>query len=123
MRSPALLAGVRILELGDGIAGSVAAATMAELGATVFKAVGSDRRHATHTPRVGAHSISAITATLDRAKTLVNLDQTEELAAGADIVLVDMVDQRMVVPRPKNVQVTITPFGLTGPYSGRSGES
>jgi crotonobetainyl-CoA:carnitine CoA-transferase CaiB-like acyl-CoA transferase len=116
------------VETGDGIAGSVAAATLASLGATVHKVLGPDRRHLDHPPLVagpeGEH-VSAITATLDRAKRLVPPGRAEHLIATADIVLVDIID--IVdggVPGAgghAGVRVTISPFGLTGPYAGRRG--
>jgi crotonobetainyl-CoA:carnitine CoA-transferase CaiB-like acyl-CoA transferase len=127
-----LLAGLTVVETGDGIAGSVAAATLASLGATVHKVLGPDRRHLDHPPFVAGPEgkpVSAITATLDRAKRLVPPDRAESLVVVADIVIVDIVDGvtddvDSGVPGAGDhagARVTISPYGLTGPYAGRRG--
>src|SRR5690349_8889438 len=87
MTDPALLADVVVVELGDGIAGSVASATLGALGATVHKVVPAERRHGDHQPRVGRGS--AIAAVLDRDKTPIDDHAAVALAPSADIVIVD----------------------------------
>lgn len=113
-----LLAGVRVLELGDGVAGAVAGAVLASLGATVHTVVSERRRIAD----LG----STLAGTLDLDKVLIG-DPAE--AGEVDITIVDAIDQ----PRTgagaeyearsagSPVGVVLTPFGLTGPRAGDLG--
>lgn len=112
---PALLEGIAVVEVGDGIAGSVAAATLAALGAAVRKVVAAERAHADHEPRVGSQS--AITAVLDHDKDVGTTEPTD-----ADVLIVDSVDRRAELPQATaGVTVVITPFGADGPYADRAG--
>lgn len=117
----ALLGGLSVLELGDGIAGSVAAAALATLGASVRKAVGRDRPHGAHPPIVGPTGGSALLATLDRAKVLVDEAEAAAALASADLVVLDAVDGAAEPLDVPGVLVTISPFGLSGPDAGRPG--
>lgn len=115
-----MLSGITVVEVGDGIAGSVAAATLASLGATVHKATTDRRPHAEHLPRLGAAG-AAITATLDRAKTIVTVERAAEVATTADIVIADQVEGICEVPATSGATVLITPFGMSGPDQHRAG--
>jgi crotonobetainyl-CoA:carnitine CoA-transferase CaiB-like acyl-CoA transferase len=117
----ALLDGLTVVELGDGIAGSVAAATFSTLGATVRKGVPERRRHLAHPPAIGRSGDSALVATLDRSKQLASEADARAAAPGADIVLLDVVEQAAPAPETGGVLVTISSFGLDGPDAGRPG--
>jgi len=108
------LAGVRVLQLGDGIAGSAAAALLASLGADVT-------RIPTTTPRMGPHlvgphgPVTAVDFVLDHRKRI--LDTAADPAAyarGADILIVDGAAAAPPVDGP-TVVVSLTPFGADGP--------
>lgn len=121
-RNPPLLAGLRVVELGDGVAGSVAAAVLASLGASVAKVVARSRRIDDLGP--------TLAPTLDLDKDIVVGDPGDpSLQAGADIVVVDAVDAPMAIDAlrrhgeasPSAVWVAVTPFGMSGPESGHLG--
>lgn len=116
------LAGVTILELGDGIAGSAAAALLASLGADVIKVPHEDSKLHRAGPTIYAVAgpMPAVDLTLDRHKRI--LDSPSEAAAlitNADIVIVDGTDP----PDHSGdaVVVAISPFGRDGPRSGEPG--
>lgn len=126
-----LLAGLSVLELGDGIAGSSAAAQLAALGASVQKLVGRRRAVIEHEPRLAGNG-SFVAALLDRDKTVeVGADPVTvaRLAAISTIVIDDRFDG---IPDPgvhvdqvracnRSVWVTISPFGLDGPRAADPG--
>ncbi len=111
------LSGVRVLQLGDGIAGSAAAALLASLGADVSRLPGP------RSPRVGpvlvgsSGEISAVDVVLDRQKRI--LDDENGFHGDADIVIADGAAAPPV--SPDTVVVTLSAFGMDGPHSGRPG--
>ncbi len=111
--SPGFLSGVRVLQCGDGVSGSAAAALLASLGADVA-------RHASaEIPRIGplidtpSGSRPAVDLVLDRQKRLP--EPTFEPTVAADIAIADG-----ATPPPDTapVVVTISQFGLDGPDVG-----
>lgn len=126
------LAGVRVLELGDGVAGASAAGLLWLLGADVTAVVDPASPHRHGRPRDGV-GVSLLSRCLDRGKRLVtadDLDDVEALVDDADVVLVDRVlgargplaaiagldDHLALVGRhPAAAWVTISAFGLSGP--------
>ncbi|MEJ2340443.1 MAG: CoA transferase, partial [Gemmatimonadales bacterium] len=132
-----LLAETHVLELGDGIAGASAAAILASLGARVTKRIRQGDEPPPFEPSLetSAGRVSILTALLDRDK-VVEATPEEPWAAelpDADVVICDRVvdgagppadDARYgeVVSRTKRgAWVTLSPFGLTGPYAGYRG--
>jgi len=132
------LEGIRVVELAQGMAASVAGKLMADLGATVLKVEppgGDPMRHEGPFPggRPGAES-GGLFAALHAGKRSAVLDlSTEEgrarlaeLAVRADILLHDYPPPRMAAAgldytrfsaaNPRLVMLSITPFGQGGPY-------
>jgi crotonobetainyl-CoA:carnitine CoA-transferase CaiB-like acyl-CoA transferase len=134
------LAGVRVLELGDGVAGAAATSNLWALGADVTTVVAPMSAHRRGRPRVGPRTgdASLISFILDRGKQIVTpadrapLDQLldPEPDRPFDVVVVDRVlgrdgaiawlaDAASYVPfveaRNRFAWVTISAFGLTGP--------
>ncbi len=126
-----LLAGLTVLELGDGIAGAVAAAQLAAMGATVHKVVGEHRGVLDHEPRVPGDG-AFVVAVLDRDKT-IHRDPgdaaLDRLVAGVSVVIDDRADGvgdpdrhvEEIGRRNGTVWVTISPFGLDGPRASQPG--
>ncbi len=132
-RTP-FLAGLSVLELGDGVAGAVAAGTLALLGADVTKVISDPPRLARHEPTLniaGAPSRSLLPGVLDRSKRLVAAhdSRVQTLALTVDVVIDDRVEGiddidaylRRVNEQNTSVWLTISPFGLTGPHATRPG--
>lgn len=132
-----LLAGVRVIEIGDGVAGASATALLHALGAEVTAVVDPVAPHRQGRPRDPISGTSLLAACLDRGKHLVGVDSPESLEAvlgqGADVVVVDRVagargplaflssvadHLRFVAQHPATAWVTISAFGLTGPRAG-----
>ena len=126
-----LLAGLTVLELGDGVAGAAAAGLLAQLGAEVTKVVATPRRIADHVPAAadehgGRHGL--LPSVLDRGKRLVGPGD-EALETASAIVIDDRIEGgddlgahvRDVATRNRSVWVTVSPYGLDGPRSGRVG--
>ena len=117
------LSGVRVLQLGDGIAGSAAVALLASLGAEATKVADAGA-----SGRVGpvittpAGPVAAVDLTLDRDKRIVQPPTDLSTLIGEhDIVIVD--DGRALTPPfvENAVVVTVSPFGLDGPRSSQPG--
>jgi crotonobetainyl-CoA:carnitine CoA-transferase CaiB-like acyl-CoA transferase len=126
------LAGLRVLELAQGVAGPYAGKLLADYGADVIKHEPPDgdvSRRLGPFPTDGDGQAdpeqSALFLHLNTNKRSVTGDVVDDLAAWADIVI-----QSEPVPdpaelrrrHPKLVVVSVTPFGLTGPYAGYAGE-
>jgi len=127
------LEGIRVVELAQGIAGPYAGKLFADFGADVVKVEppGGDRaRHAGPFPATGPDpEQSALFLHLNTNKRSVvataDSDLVDRLVAGADVVI-----QSEPVPDPATLRarhpglvvLTVTAFGLTGPYAGYKGE-
>lgn len=114
------LADVRVLQLGDGIAGSAAAALLANLGADVAKVIGSDV-HRAGPVLAGPHgSVAAVDFVLDQRKRLLGPDADPvEHSRAADIVIVDGAATPPV--DGPTVVVALSPFGSDGRDVGHPG--
>jgi crotonobetainyl-CoA:carnitine CoA-transferase CaiB-like acyl-CoA transferase len=121
------LEGVRVLELGDGVAGASAAGLLAALGAEVTAVVDPTSPHRHGRPAVDGTSLLA--TCLDRGKRLVDVADPD----GFDLVIVDRVGGARVVPADldeyaafvaahnRSAWLTISAFGLSGPRAAERG--
>ncbi|OBH95879.1 carnitine dehydratase [Mycobacterium sp. E2733] len=112
-----------VLQLGDSIAGSAAAAVLASLGADVTK-VSTDEVTGRTGPAIttAAGRVAAVDITLDRDKRVVpaHTDLTAPITEH-DIVIVDY-GVVVAAPEAENaVVVCVSPFGLDGPRSSQPG--
>lgn len=141
-RRAEFLGGLRVLELGDGVAGASAASILWSLGAEVVAAVDPASPHRRARPRVTVDGVdvSLLAVTLDRGKELVPVEDPTSLDALVvdgefDVVLVDRVlggghalagltdiddYTAFVAGFPGIAWVTISAHGLTGPRAGES---
>lgn len=132
------LQGIKVLELGGGIAAPLAGKLMADLGATVVKIEPPEGEPARRRgPFVDARTdpeASGLFAFLNAGKRSVTADLAQSagrtlldgLAANAHIVLHNFTPRemarlgfnpaRLAEAHPRLVVLSITPFGLTGPY-------
>ena len=123
---PVFLRGVRVLELGDGVAGASATAILAGLGAdvTTVTVPGSTLRRARPSLADGS---SLLAASLDAGKTVADQRDRDE-PSGFDVVVCDRVGGAPpnvpastpdylahVASRNPGVWVTISAAGLSGP--------
>lgn len=117
--SSGFLSGVRVLQLGDGIAGSSAAALLASLGADVARRPLSAAHRVG--PRIDTSSgpQTAVDLVLDRQKRLLRSDEKPDLG-DYDIVINDGASEQ---PTPVEgvVVVNLTPFGMDGRHRNRPG--
>jgi crotonobetainyl-CoA:carnitine CoA-transferase CaiB-like acyl-CoA transferase len=136
---PGFLAGLRILELGDGIAGAAGTSLLRSLGAEVTAVIDPASLHRHGRPDLGRGgggdgSASLLSVILDRGKRIVpitglELSDVESLAAGFDLVVFDRVatlrgplDQLHDISAYSDAVarfntaawLTISAFGLTG---------
>ncbi|MEB4212138.1 CoA transferase [Mycobacterium sp. 94-17] len=117
------LTGVRVLQLGDGIAGGAATALLVSLGADATRVL---ERNAIAkfgpTITTPAGPVAAVDLTLDRAKRVI--EQSADLATFIDeydIVVIDH-DRAVTPPQTKSgVVVSVSPFGLDGPRAPQPG--
>jgi crotonobetainyl-CoA:carnitine CoA-transferase CaiB-like acyl-CoA transferase len=119
------LTGLRVLEIGDGIAGSSATSILWSLGADVTAVVDPSSPHRRGRPSVGPASVLSLV--LDRGKRPVEVgDLAAALADEPDVVVVDRVGGALpglddvgayasfVERHNRSAWVTISAFGLTG---------
>ena len=129
------LAGIRVIDLGQYIAGPGAAMTLAELGASVVKIESLAGDQARHIGRYGEAMVRAC----NRGKQSIALDLKSEagrdaalrLIARADVVIQNLrpgvVEKLGLGPRdvrgryPRVVYLSISGFGSRGPSRERSG--
>jgi len=126
------LQGLRVLELGDGVAGASAAGLLAALGAEVTAVVDPTSPHRRGRPDVAGRAV--LGAVLDRGKQLVEAGDlvavTELLSGPVDLVVVDRVggmrgvleslselDSYLAFVSAQNpgAWLTISAYGLSGP--------
>jgi crotonobetainyl-CoA:carnitine CoA-transferase CaiB-like acyl-CoA transferase len=132
----AALEGTRVVEIGSGLAGSSCAAILCRLGASVVKYTPAGTSPPAFEPAIAAPSggrVSILGALLDRDKTIVTGRPDPTILAEADVVVCDRVVDDAGLPvdtahydalierSNHSVWLTLTPFGLTGPYSGYAG--
>jgi crotonobetainyl-CoA:carnitine CoA-transferase CaiB-like acyl-CoA transferase len=124
-----LLSGLRVLELGDGVAGSACGSALWALGADVVAAIDPSSPHRRGRPAVAGRSL--LSAVLDRGKHLVDARGPDALdtllEADVDVVVFDRVGGTtpeltaidayvsFVDARSPGAWVTISAFGLSGP--------
>jgi crotonobetainyl-CoA:carnitine CoA-transferase CaiB-like acyl-CoA transferase len=128
------LAGLRVLELGDGVSGAAGTSILAALGADVTAVVDPASTHRHGRPAV-ADGESFLAISLDRRKRTLRLDELDEVdelltAESFDLVVIDRVQGMggpltgladlgaylaFVERHPRRAWVTISAFGLTGP--------
>jgi crotonobetainyl-CoA:carnitine CoA-transferase CaiB-like acyl-CoA transferase len=133
-----MLGDLRVLELGDGVAGASCGAALAGLGARVHKLVHRSRPIEQHEPaiRVGpSGEVSLISLLLDREKRIETAPDRLDAAllGGFDLVVCDRIAMAdgLAIPRAdylefvrahaRAVWLTISPFGLDGPHAGYAG--
>jgi crotonobetainyl-CoA:carnitine CoA-transferase CaiB-like acyl-CoA transferase len=117
-----VLSGVRVAECATGIAGPYAGKLFADAGADVVKVepAGGDplRRWVASGHALAEGDDGPLFRFLNQSKrSLVDGDEGERVVAAADIVLVDGAPRH--APPPGQVVVSISPFGLDGPWAGR----
>ena len=139
-----LMEGVRVVELGGGIAASYATKLFADFGADVIKVEPPEgdvtRRHAPYVGGVADPERSATFLHLNTNKRSIVVDLSTQagratagaLAASADIVVESFPPgtlagwglgfDTLVRARPRAVLVSVTPYGQTGPYAGYPGD-
>lgn len=134
------LAGVRVVEVnGSGIAAAFAGKLLGDLGATVAKIEPPEGEWTRHygpfrAGEQGNREASGLFAALNINKRSIvidlesspGMDQLADLIGQADILLHDLAPalmdaiglsyERLARVNPRLVMVSITPFGLTGPY-------
>lgn len=111
------LAGLQVVQLGDGVAGSAAAALLAGLGAEVTKVDSRPAHRAGPAIETATGPVPAVDVVLDRQKRSIGPD--DQAGKQADIVIAD--GSAASSTQPGAVVVNVSPFGLDGPDSGRPG--
>lgn len=125
MASPAL-AGLRVVDATEGIAGGYATKLLADLGADVTKVerVGGDplRWWSAASPDEPLHETGALFAFLNEAKATIAADDAgpvTELVRNADVIVTGQATDDLLRERhPQTSVVTITAFGGDGPLAG-----
>ena len=130
------LAGVRVLEVAQNVAGPMAAMMLADLGADVVKVEPPGKGDAFRTYGIGHNGYGAFWLNLNRGKRSVTLDlkdpadadRCRELARRADVILltsrpgaldrVGLDDETLASLNPSLVRVYVTGYGATGPRVG-----
>ena len=119
-----MLDGLRVLDASTEVAGPYATKLLADAGADVVKVEGLDgdptRRWTAAGVTLADGEDSALFRFLNTSKRSV-VGAVGDLAAGADIVVggLDLDVDGLRRDHPHLVVVSITPFGLTGPWSDR----
>lgn len=111
------LSGVRVLQTGDGLAGSAAAALLASLGADVARTASTGQRRAGPVIDTRGGPAAAVELVLDHDKHLLERGSRPNLG-DYDIVIADGSTHE---PVTGVVLVMISAFGADGPNSNRSG--
>lgn len=136
--SPGLLAGVKVVELGNLIAGPYAGMLLADLGAEVVKVEPPDgdlsRRFG---PYRGGESL--LFMAVNRGKRSIAIDPKDpdarpwldRLVAGADVLIDNLRrgamermgydDETLARTNPGSIRAVVSAFGSSGPYADRAG--
>ena len=124
------LDGIRVVDLTSYIAGSYAAAMLADLGAAVVKVESPGGDSFRELPGFFAWNRGKRSIALD-LKTAEGREVVERLARGGDVVMENMRPgvadrlgvgyERLRVLNPRLVYCSTTAFGSTGPYADRPG--
>jgi crotonobetainyl-CoA:carnitine CoA-transferase CaiB-like acyl-CoA transferase len=144
MLMPAALDDLRVLDISQGIAGSLCAKLLADFGADVIKVEQSGGECGRRMPPFAggdAHpekSLVFLLTNLNKRGITLNLDQPQgaeifrELARGVDVVVesfspgylasLGLDHATLECQNPGLVTTSITPFGQTGPYRDYQGE-
>ncbi|MGF1596796.1 MAG: CoA transferase [Acidimicrobiales bacterium] len=138
MSAPGPLAGLRVIDL-TGDLGRFATKLLAEYGAEVCRPAGAGSRGASMPGPAGAAGRGVLDWWYDAAKTPIDLDLTTDegrttyrrLALAADVVIeaqpagllaeLGIDHEHLVDANPTLCQVSVTPFGRTGPRAGWQG--
>jgi crotonobetainyl-CoA:carnitine CoA-transferase CaiB-like acyl-CoA transferase len=129
------LAGLKVLELGDGVAGAYAADVLAALGATVRTVPAADSVLRALSPQsAGASVLSAVLDSRKRVDTVTTSDHLRREIANSDLIVCDRV-HRAAVALPESAAdylgfvtehnrgawVTVSAFGLDPSKADRYG--
>jgi crotonobetainyl-CoA:carnitine CoA-transferase CaiB-like acyl-CoA transferase len=132
------LSNLRVVELAQGIAGPYCGKLFSDLGASVIKIEPSEgdrsRRYGPFPNDEPDPEKSGFYLHLNTGKKSLTLDTSvtsgqvilKKLLANVDVLIEDetsRIDDALAAEFPNLVRVTITPFGLTGPYAGYRGNS
>jgi crotonobetainyl-CoA:carnitine CoA-transferase CaiB-like acyl-CoA transferase len=136
--SDGALSNLRVVELAQGIAGPYCGKLFSDLGADVIKIepAGGDRsrRYGPFPNDDPQPEKSGLFLHLNTGKKSLTLDTSftsgqvvlKKLLSNVDVLIDDEsshLDDALVAEFPNLVRVTVTPFGLTGPYAGYRGNS
>jgi len=137
--SPRALAGVRVLELGEGVAAPFCSRVLSDLGASVTKLECAGGDPARAWPPHAADGTSGMFAFLNAGKELVSLSgettadraTVQRLAEAADIIVVNLDDERATawgidldaIDAGNAVWTRLSRFGGDGPWAKRRGEA
>ncbi|MFT7599490.1 MAG: crotonobetainyl-CoA:carnitine CoA-transferase CaiB-like acyl-CoA transferase [Acidimicrobiales bacterium] len=127
------LSGIRVVELAEGVAGPYAGKLLADYGADVIKV---EPVHGDRARRLGPFPTGAIDSEQSALFLHLNTNKrsvigapgdplVDELLAGADVVIQSTPSPEPADLRrqhPNLVVLSVTSFGLEGPYSGYVGE-
>ncbi len=140
-QSAAALAGLRVVEIGEGVSAPFCARVLANLGARVVKVEPPQGDPARAWEPLVAGGSSAMFAYLNAGKSSVRLSgdaaadaaRVTELVADADVIVSNLSPQRarewacdvssLLAAAPQAVSVQLSPFGSTGPWSDRRGNA
>ena len=129
------LAGLKVLELGDGIAGAAATDVLAALGATVRTVAARDSVLRALSPRsAGTSVLSAVLDSRKQVEAGVAADRIRQEIAAADLVVCDRVHRataiapegaadylRFVAEHNRGAWVTVSAFGIAPSKADRYG--
>ncbi len=127
------LAGMRVVEMAQGVAGPMAACRLGDLGAELIKVErGEGDWMRAAVPTLSQGGMSAAFAALNRGKKSFLLDASgapeklEELLRGADVLIVDETFDDLLAARPAPlpsslIVADISALGRKGPMAGRPG--
>src|SRR3954470_3229544 len=118
---------LRVVEISDRIAGAYCGKLLVDAGADVVKvepAAGDPLRRFTATGAVPAEGTDAPLFSYLNARKRSVTSTSNELLAGADVVIMTATGcgidpQALLATSPQSIVVTLSDFGVTGPWSPR----